>query len=106
MSMSNEKLLNMVEKMCYLTVLVLSLSDNLKAFAKSNTFRPYDAAIALHKPRKDDSFWLNVQTEYARSKTGLNWIGNRCNVLQLYDDAESMILMLERPVGVRTAPAQ
>lgn len=89
----------MIKQIRMLVLSVVMLSSSVGAFAPSNEFRPYDAALQLLKPRKTGPFRLSIDGEYGSRTTGRNWDAKRRNVLALHDDSESTIGMVQDPVN-------
>lgn len=84
---------------------LVSLPVLLSAFAPTNSFRPYDAALRLAAARGDDPRHLGIQFEYGQTSDGRNWESKRSNVLQVHNASESMLSMLKDAATAKLTPA-
>ena len=89
----------------FFLILFICATTSLMAFAPTNFFRPYDAAIRLPLVT-DADFRFGARLEYGDASTGRNFDDFRRNILALHDDSESALKMLASPVGAVATNAQ
>lgn len=87
----------MIQKTVTAGLLICSL-NSLFAFAPTNFFRPFDAAIRL--PLVSDAHAkFGARVEYGDQRNGRNSDNKKRNVLAIHDDTQSTIKMIASPVG-------
>ncbi len=82
---------------------LLLTSAQANAFAPTNFFRSYDAAIQLPFADRDTDFMLGLQVEAGERDKCRNLNRDPRNVLQIYDDTQATLAMIEDPVPGATA---